>query len=179
MKLTTRLLTTGMLCLSLVPAFAQTTLTNGLIGYWPFDSVSADNTTPDLALGNNLPLINSPSLVVSTIGTHNATNCFNFNGTSQYLLLTHSTNYAATGLPIYSTRGYTVAFWVMGAAGQAANHIIFSEANGNNSGLLFEFNTGGPSGATANRIRVNVRDDTNVTRPGNKGSTTIAFDATR
>jgi hypothetical protein len=177
MKLTTRLLTAGMLCLSLVPAFAQTTLTNGLVGYWPFDTTDGIST-PDLALNNSLLLVNSPSLVASTIGTHNATNCFTFNGTSQYLILTHTTNYAATGLPIYSTRGYTVAFWVMGAAGQAANHIIFSEANGNNSGLLFEFNTGGPSGATANRIRVNVRDDNNVGRLSNKGSTTIVFDGT-
>src|ERR1035437_139548 len=175
MKLTTRLLTAGMLCLNLAPAFAQTTLTNGLVGYWPFDTTDGVST-PDLALNNSLLLVNSPSLVASTIGTHNATNCFTFDGSSQYLLLTHSTNYAATGLPIYSTRGYTVAFWVKGAAGQTANHIIFSEANGNNSGLLFEFNTGGPSGATANRIRVNVRDDNNVTRLNNKGSTTIIFD---
>jgi hypothetical protein len=157
--------------LCLAPAFAQTTLTNGLVAYWSFDTTDG-TSTPDLALNNSLFLFNSPANGASGNTVRNTGNCFTFNGSSQYLDLSHSTNFAATGLPVYTTHGYTMAFWVNGPV-QAANHIIFSDNNFNNGGLLFEFNT-----STGAKIRVNVRDDNNVTRLSNVTSTGNAFDNT-
>ena len=151
------------------PILAQTTLTNGLVAYWPFDTTDGVST-PDLALNNSLLLLGAPNLAVSGIGTHNTTNCFTFNGSSQYLDFPHSTNFAAMGLPIYTLKGYTVAFWVKGLSTQAANHIIFSDNNINNAGLLFEFNN------SATKIRVNIRGDDNVTHLNNVASTTAVFD---
>lgn len=158
-------------CLCLSSAWAQTTLTNGLIGYWPFDTTDGVST-PDLALNNSLFLFNSPANGPSGNTVRNTGNCFTFNGSSQYLDLTHTTNYLATGLPIYTTHGYSVAFWVMGSV-QAANHIIFCDNNFNNGGLLFEFNT-----SSTAKIRVDLRDDNNVTRLSNVSSVGSFFDGT-
>ncbi len=168
-KLRVAVLIAGMLCLHLASAFAQT-LTTGLVGYWSFDTVNG-TTTPDLALGNNLNLIGSPSQVPSTITVRNTTNCFTFNGTSQFLGLVHTTNSAATGLPVYSTNGYTIALWVKGAAGVANNKTIFSEGNLNNFGLLLNIAT-----KTGNKLDIFIRNNAGTTVINNIGSATTVFD---
>ncbi len=160
----------GLFCLHLASASAQTTLTNGLVAYWSFDT-SVGTTTPDLALGNSLNEFASPSMVASTITVRNTTNCFTFNGSSQFLGLVHTTNSAATGLPVYSTNGYTIALWVKGAAGIANNKTIFSEGNLQNSGLLFNIAT-----KTGNKLDIFIRNNAGTTVINNVGSTNIVFD---
>src|SRR5579883_187815 len=152
-------------------SLAQTTLTNGLVAYWSCDSTVGTNT-PDLALGNSLWEFNSPSLVASTVPTHASGNCFQFNGTSQFLGRVHTTNSVATGLPVYSTNGYTVAFWVNGPSSQANNKTVFSEGNLNNSGLLLNLATQG------SKMRVFIRNNAGTTVINNAISGAVAFDNT-
>jgi hypothetical protein len=155
----------GIFCLTLGIGHAQTTLTNGLVAYWPFDTTDGIST-PDLALGNNLLLVNGPSNVAGQRG-----NCFQFNGTSQYLDLPHTTNFAATGLPIYTTNGYTVAFWVKGVSTQTANHVPFSE-NAFSGSMLWDFNT------RSTKIAVFLRNNVGTTVINNIQSSTPVFDST-
>lgn len=152
-------------------SFAQTTLTNGLVSYWSMDS-SVGTNTPDLALSNSLWEFSSPSLVASTVPTHASGNCFQFNGTSQFLGLIHTTNSSATGLPVYSTNGYTVALWVNGNSTQAANKTVFSVGNLNNSGLLLNLATQG------SKFRVFIRNNAGTTVINNAISGAVVFDNT-
>ncbi|WP_160164681.1 LamG-like jellyroll fold domain-containing protein [Pedosphaera parvula] len=143
---------------------AQSSLWTNLVAYWPMDTTDGV-TTPDLALGNSMFLVNAPSLVAGQRG-----NCFQFNGSSQYLNVTHSTNFLATGLPIYTTNGYTVAFWVKGTSTQSANHIPFSE-NAFSGSMLWDFNT------RSTKIAVFLRNNAGTTVINNVQSATAVFDA--
>src|ERR1035437_695638 len=104
MKFKTIPLVVGIISITLQAALAQSSLWTNLVSYWPFDTATA-TSTPDLAIGNDLffgtsaPGTNAPTLVVGE-----RTNCFQFNGTNQFLGLL--ANNADTGLPIYySTNG--------------------------------------------------------------------------
>ncbi len=120
----------------------------GLVSYWPLDTIAA-GTTPDLAYGNNLTVNNSPTSAAGQFG-----NALTFNGTSQYLGLTHDTDFNVNGLPIYnSPGGYTVAFWVKGAAQTTKD--IFAEGNTSSSNPLLQLQSGG-SGVTS-KLHVMVR----------------------
>ncbi len=148
-------------------ARAQSSLWTNLVSYWPFDTETA-GSTPDLAVGNNLILSNSPSLVTGERG-----NAFQFNGTSQFLGLVHSTSPLDTGLPIYySSTGYTIAFWVNGTPSQADNKTVFSEGNLANSGLLLNLATEGA------KLRLYIRNDAGQAVINNYISKATAFDST-
>ncbi|MGH7980596.1 MAG: LamG domain-containing protein, partial [Limisphaerales bacterium] len=152
-------------------AQAQSGLWTNLVSYWPFDTVTANSTgtvTPDLAIGNDLILSNAPALVPGEDG-----NCFQFNGTSQFLGLVHSTEPWDNGLPIYySTNGYTVAFWVNGPASQPDNSTVYSEGSLANSGLLLDFATEGGS------LRLYIRNDEGTAVVNNYISQATVFDNT-
>jgi hypothetical protein len=168
MKIRTALLA-GMLSVACLRTAQAQDLHTGLVSYWPFDTTAGTtaDTTPDVSLGNNLPLINltAASLAASSHGS-----AFQFNGTSQSLGMSHSSNPNDTGLPIYSTNGYTVAFWINGAA-QAANKTIFAEGNSGNTGPLFNIAT-----QTGGKLRIFLRNDVNSPLLNNRLSTGIVND---
>jgi hypothetical protein len=149
-------------------ALAQGTLWTNLVSYWPLDTTNA-NTTPDLAIGNTFGVSNAPALSSST---HNGLGmCLQFSGSGQDLNIVHTTDSRATGLPIYSTNGYTIAMWVQGAS-QAANHIFFTEGGYNGgAALLFDFNT-----AANGKMRVLVKNNAGTTVVNNLSSITTVFD---
>src|ERR1044071_5159398 len=97
MKHLGRALAVVCLLLNVHPAFAD--LRDGLVSYWPLD-VDNSGTTPDPSFTNDLTLVSGP-----TVGTGQVSNAFTFNGTSQYLSITHGTTNADTGLPIYYIGG--------------------------------------------------------------------------
>jgi len=86
--------------------------------------------------------------------------------------LNHSTNPLDTGLPIYSTSGYTVAFWVKSTASAANNNrTIFAEGITGNTGPLFNL-----ASQTGGRLRVFLRNDANSPLLNNVLSTKVVFD---
>ena len=148
-------------------ATAQSPLWNGLVSYWPCET-TVGATTPDVSLGNDLGLINSPAIVPG----HNG-NCFQFDGTTQLLGLNHTTNPNDTGLPIYSTTGYTVAFWVNAAGTVAANKTIFSEGIAGNTGPLFNIASQG-----GGKLRLFLRNNANSPLLNNVASVGVVLDGT-
>ena len=170
MKIRTALLA-GVLSLACLKTAQAQDLHAGLVSYWPFDTTAgtSPDTTPDVSLGNNLPLINltSANLAASSHGS-----AFQFNGTSQFLGLSHSSNPNDTGLPIYSTNGYTVAFWINGAA-QTANKTIFAEGITGNTGPLFNIAT-----QTGGKLRIFLRNNVNTALLNNIASAGVVNDNT-
>jgi hypothetical protein len=161
-------LSLGALCLGASLTQAQTTLTNGLVAYWPLDTVNG-NTTPDLALGNNLTCINCGATNLITGERGDAFQLTQPSGLNQYLEIFHSTNYEAQGLPIYTTNGYTISFWVQGLSTQAANHIPFAEVAYAGS-MLMDFNT------RSTHLAVFLRDNAGTTVINNVSSSAAVFD---
>jgi len=96
----------------------------GLVSYWPFETVSGDNTTPDLSFANHFALNN---LFAADLGPGIRGDAFSFDGTSQFLSIEHATSNGDTGLPIYSAGSYTAMMWVNGAP-QTAKY-LFTEAS--------------------------------------------------
>src|SRR5690349_2356137 len=90
---------------SLLPA---ADLYTGLVSYWAMD-VNNGGMTPDASFTNDLTLVGAPTSVPGQVG-----NAFLLNGSSDWLTISHGTSNAATGLPIYTARRYTVTMWVKG-----------------------------------------------------------------
>lgn len=105
----------------------------GLVADWPmdFDNIGI---TPDLTgFGNDLTEFNGPTLVP---GQRN--NAFSFNGSNQYLGLTHGfTDFNLRGLPIYSSPlGYTIAMWVNAVGPGSARYLFIGAITASNNPLL-------------------------------------------
>lgn len=94
----------------------------------------------------------------------------NFDGLDDVVQVTET-----TGLPIYSTTGYSVAFWVKGATNQV-NKIIFGEGNSaiNNPILLLGTNSTGLNG----KLAVHIRDNASIDQLNAIDSATTVFDNT-
>ncbi len=77
-------------------------LTNGLVGYWPFDSPDIAGTTAydRSGSGNNGTLVSGPTKTVGKVGQ-----ALSFNGTSQYVNLGNPSNLNITGV-------ITLSAWV-------------------------------------------------------------------
>lgn len=73
-------------------------LTQGLVGYWPF----CGNANDDSGLGNN-GTVNGATLTTDRFGNANA--AYNFNGTSSYIEIPHSTSIN------FGTQDFTISAW--------------------------------------------------------------------
>ncbi len=142
-------------------------LTNGLVSYWPLNVINGDNTTSDGSFANHLTVVGSPSVAPGTNG-----NAIVFNGTSQYLSISHGTANTATGLPIYSTGGYTVCLWVKGAA-QTAKYLFTEGSTASNNQLLL-LQSGNAAGNNT-KLDVLLRNDNNTTLLNHVVSTAVVF----
>ncbi len=152
---------------SVVGLFTNVFPRAGLIADWPLDA-SSRGATPDLALGNDLPLYGSPALVPGTIS-----NAFAFNGAGQYLSLTHSPA-GTNGLPFYQPgRACSVCLWVRGAAQTA--HYLLTESSTTNNSPLFLLQTG-QSAAANDRFDVLIRTTGGNTLVNHYVSTRPVFD---
>ncbi|MDB6125846.1 MAG: Immunoglobulin I-set domain protein [Pedosphaera sp.] len=169
MKFLKKLVLASVLLLTTGSLFAADIRT-GLVAYWPMNTTvgTTPDTTPDLVSGNALGLTNMTSgdLVAGTNGQ-----AFNFGGTSQYLGILHGTNPLDTGLPVYSTKGYTITMWINGPAGQN-NKPIFAEGFTSSTSPLFSIGT--RNGAGTGVINVFLRQTTALIN--NVPGTKIVFD---
>jgi hypothetical protein len=155
--------------LHLTPAAAD--VRHGLVSYWPLDSVTGD-TTPDLALGNDLQLfaMSEANLVPGRRG-----NAMTFDGSSQYLAHTHA---GANGLPIYNSGTYTVMLWVKGnGATQPADRRVFSEgSNTGNNNTLFNIGTDSAGSGRTGVVDIFIRTDAGTAVVNHRKSAAQAFD---
>jgi hypothetical protein len=170
---------TCLLTATLVLAFASAgvcaPIHTGLVSFWPLD-VDNGGTTPDLATGNNLNIIGSSTIVPGRFGTNAA---FAFDGTSQYLTLTHTTNNMPTGLPIAAAAGgYTVAMWLNAPSGQVDRY-AFAEGSTTSTGPLLLLQTAYSQhpGATTNFDMI-VRNNNTVALADHRTSFASVYDST-
>lgn len=107
----------------------------GLVSYWPFDTISEDwTTTPDVVSGNNFMLI---GIFPSDFVDGKRGKGIQFDGVSQYAYYTATPGIDA-GLPISRAPVWSVAFWVKGPLNQSDRR-VFSESNSgdfNNNPLI-------------------------------------------
>src|SRR5262245_1115704 len=110
--------------------YAQTDVRQGLVSYWPFETLNA-NTTPDLAVGNNLNAIGTPLVVTGAF-----VNAFQFTTSSNYFEIVHPADNTSNGLPVVRPgKKYTVMFWVKGGAdvASAGDRSLLAEASTTNN----------------------------------------------
>ncbi|MDB6125986.1 MAG: hypothetical protein JWQ71_4979 [Pedosphaera sp.] len=169
MKLYSALCATLALGLSLGTALAD--VRQGLVSYWPFESVT--DTSPDVVYTNQLTLNNMDS---SAVVAGERGQALSFNGTNQYLSLIHPENNLDSGLPIYSAKAYTIACWVKGSPGQISKVVFGSSAtvgSSSPSAALLLINT--PTDGSG-KLSIVVRDTKAVVQINNVTSSGIVFD---
>jgi len=106
--------------------YAAPNLTNGIVAYWPLDTV-AGTKTPDVVSAYDLTLFGStaPSLVEGKWG-----NAMSFSSaSSQYASRTHT---AGESIPAYTRSNFTVSFWAKAPA-NAAGGWAFTESSSSSS----------------------------------------------
>ncbi len=123
----------------------QAQLTNGLVAYWPMNSVDGP-VTPDVVSGYDLVLQNlTTNDLVS--GRPGASNCFRFNSTNQTLL-----RYVASPndtLPINKNPAFTVSMWVQVNGTNQNDLRVFGEQYFNGpTDPLWLIGTGGAPGTS-------------------------------
>ena len=165
-----------LLSLGSSPVFAAD-VRAGLVSYWPLD-VDSGGTTPDLGFGNTMTIAGGSAIVPGQV-----TNAFSFNGTSQYLGITHTTDNSITGLPIYSsTNGYTICFWVNAPPVGTSNvngRYLFTEGNTANNNPLLLFQTrNSATAAQTNKLDVFIRSTAGTALINHLTSASVVFDNT-
>lgn len=102
------------------------TLTNGLVGYWPFDS-----NMNDYSGFNNHGTNFGATLAGGRIG-----GAYRFNGVSSYAKIPYSTNFVFTG-------DFTICFWASNAAQGAASSGVLEAGYGFVNGWMFHCDASG------------------------------------
>ncbi|HZO85767.1 MAG TPA: LamG-like jellyroll fold domain-containing protein, partial [Verrucomicrobiae bacterium] len=147
-------------------------LREGLVSFWPLETADG-GVTPDLASGNTMSIVGNASVAPGQRG-----NAFTFDGTTSYLLNSHTPDNSITGLPIYTAGGYSISMWVKGAP-QTARY-LFSEGSTTSNNPLLILQTG--QAATNNaKFDVIIRNDASGaagTPVNHVVSTNIVFDDT-
>jgi len=127
---------------SLLGALALTGMTgmaadlrNGLVSYWPFDTVDLLNDlTPDVVSGNNLILNNISDTSVLVPGKFG--HAFSFNAGAQQIAYFTSPDGVDTGLPISASAAYSILLWVNGTGDGQADLRYFCESSTLNNNPL-------------------------------------------
>ncbi len=120
----------------------STSLSQGLVGYWPLDGATTNwltGRTNDLSgQGNNGSLISMSTTTSSTLGKIGQ--ALGFNGSTQYI---------TTSSKVISTNDFSFSVWVKnGSASQTIDKTIFTNQNDtNNYGVVFSQRAAGSGNA--------------------------------
>ncbi len=112
--------------------FPPTSITNGLISYWPLDGVLGTKTI-DLVSSYDMSLAN---LSATDVVPGRWGNAFQMNGTNSLLSRIHNVGDA---LPIYQHPDFSVSLWVNGIA--QTDRRVFSEGSTTSGNPLFNLGT--------------------------------------
>jgi hypothetical protein len=144
-------------------------LREGLVSFWPLETADG-GVTPDLASGNTMTIVGAP-----IVAPGQRDNAFTFDGTTTYLLNSHTPDNSINGLPIYRAGTYTISMWVKGAP-QTARY-LFSEGSTASNNPLLILQTGQAPTNNA-KFDVIIRNDANAAQVNHVVSTNIVFDDT-
>lgn len=154
----------------LVSSWPASNLTNGLISYWPLDTV-VGTKTPDLVSGYDLTLVNltaAGNLVPGKWG-----NAFSFTNATHTLL--QRIDNPGDDLPIYHKPSFTLSLWVNGDANQTDRRVWSEGSTANNNPL---FNLGTPHNGVGGTVDSYIRSDTGATAGDHHYTVATAFDGT-
>jgi len=122
-----------------VTGFSSPNITNGLVSYWPLDTIIGTKT-PDLISGYDMTVLNMTT--AGNIVPGKWGNAFSFTNATQTILERVDT--AGQDLPIYNKANFTISMWVNGAPNQTDRRIWSEGSTAANNQL---FNLGTPHGA--------------------------------
>lgn len=141
-------------------AAATTSITNGLVAYWPLDTI-VGTKTPDLVSGYDLTVVNMTA--TGNIVPGKWGNAFAFtNGT--HTILQRLDN-PGEDLPIYNKPSFTVSLWVNGDPNQTDRRVYSEGATGNNNPL---FNLGTDHYGTSSSLDSFIRNNSGTVGPGTR-----------
>lgn len=163
---------------------AQTDIRQGLVAYWPLDTVvdvfgdGTTFTTPELVAGQDFDLI---GMDATAVVEGRRANALNFNGTSQHAVRYHDLS-VDTGLPIYRNRAFTVSFWVKATLPRVNDTRVFAEANHVSGSIaahrnpLFNIGTHNTDAANSGALDLYIRNDANAVQREHIKSTAQPYD---
>lgn len=152
-----------------IGSFAAPNITNGLVAYWPLDTVIGSKT-PDLVSGFDMTLVNMTA--ANNVVSGKWGNAMKFDNASHTLL--QRIDNPGEALPIYKSPDFSISMWVNGAANQTDRR-IWSEGSTTSNNQLFNLGTAhtGADGTLDSYIRT----DTGATAD-HKYTTALVFDDT-
>jgi hypothetical protein len=168
MKRTTLLLF-ALLTLMLIQGYAASSITNGLVAYWPLDTVIGSKT-PDVVSGYDMTLVNmtaANNLVAGKWGK-----AMKFDNASHTLL--QRIDNPGEDLPLYNKPNFSISLWVNGDPDQTDRRVWSEGSTGSNNPL---FNLGTPHTGSGGTVDSYIRTDTGSTGD-HTYSTATAFDDT-
>ena len=113
----------------------------GLISYWPLDTVANDlSNTPDRVTGNHFLLGNVYDNSLLVDGKRGKAISLDGDISQKYLYF-KSTPERDSGLPISMKRAYTITFWVKGKGTGQNDRRIFCESSSTNTDPLMDLGT--------------------------------------
>ncbi|MBI2946027.1 MAG: hypothetical protein HYY23_00135 [Verrucomicrobia bacterium] len=118
------------LCLSLTAVTASAAdIREGLVSYWPLDTISSDFTsTPDVVSANHMLLANIADSSVLMEGKRGKAFLFDGDTSQRYLFHTVAEG-TDNGLPVSRSRRYSILLWVKGKGSGQSDRRIFSESS--------------------------------------------------
>ncbi len=147
----------------------------GLVSYWPLDSMAADwSTTPDVVSGNDFQLYGLDA--VNSLVAGKRGQAMLFDGASQYAYFTTPPG-EDTGLPISRAASFTVCVWVKGAVMQADRR-VFSESNSNDNNNNPLVNIGTHNAGNDGTVDLYFRNGTGRVQINHAHSPGTAYDDT-
>lgn len=143
----------------------DTSLSQGLIGYWKMDEASG--TLADSSGNANTGTWNGTGSSHYTVGKFG--NGSGFNGTDDYIQVAEN-----SGLPVYRTTGYSIAFWVKAVNNSDNDRKLFAEASTVSNNPLFMM----AKYDSSSHLQVYIRDDSDTVRLDTRGSSSVVYDNT-
>lgn len=145
--------------------FGTDSIANGLISYWPLDSVQGAKTF-DVVSTYDMTLVN---MSAANIVPGKWNNAFQFNGTNALL---ERINGSTQDLPIYKHPNFTVSLWVN--ANVNTDRRVFSEGSTTDGDPLF--NLGTHNTGADGTVDIYIRNDTGGTVGDHRHSVATAYD---
>jgi hypothetical protein len=149
---------------------ATPALTNGIVNYWPLDTITQSDTnlfSPEMHYGQSMVLKGFVDTNDYVLGQYSNALAFNF-----------ATKYAfrTNGSPIYGATNYSVSLWVQADPTAQNDRRVFSEGSSLNNNPLFTLGTD-PAG-TSQSASVFIRNDANAALVNGRRSIRPVFDNT-
>jgi Concanavalin A-like lectin/glucanases superfamily len=141
-----------------VNAFTAPNITNGLVAYWPLDTIIGTKT-PDLVSGYDMTVVNMTAAANVVPGKWG--NAFSFTNATHTIL--QRVDNPGEDLPLYNKSYFTISMWVNGDPNQTDRRVWSEGSTANNNPL---FNLGTTHNGVGGGVDSYIRTDTGAVAAG-------------